>query len=105
MASTILDADYGIAASRVSALEQALVAARAEMEALVPSEPEAIGSVVRFRKYNFGYTFAAIKTPNELWYITQDGTRTSRQGHAPKSWDDLLAWIGQRNWHRIEVLG
>ena len=39
-----------------------------------------------------------------VWYITQDGSRSSRQGHAPKTWDGLLDWIGERHWDSIEVL-
>lgn len=81
----------------------------AELESLLadsrPQEPEAEGSVIRFRKYNGCYSFAAIRTPNGSWYITQNGSRSPRQGHAPKGWDALLDWIGVRNWDAIEVLG
>jgi hypothetical protein len=31
-------------------------------------------------------------------------SRSSRQGHAPTTWDELLDWIGKRNWDSIEVL-
>ncbi|AOT24727.1 hypothetical protein PBI_STASIA_71 [Mycobacterium phage Stasia] len=89
--------------ARIEELEAELALAKAVREEFVPVEPTEDGSVVRFVKYNLSYTFAAIKVLGR-WYITQDGSRSARQGHAPKAWDELLAWIGQRNWHRIEVL-
>jgi hypothetical protein len=104
MATTLVDEDVQSLNARIEELRAELALAEVARASYMPEEPTEVGSVVRFSKYNFGYTFAAIKVPNGLWYITQDGRRTSRQGHAPKTWGELLTWIGERNWHRIEVL-
>lgn len=66
-------------------------------------EPKDTGSVIRFKKYNQAYFFAAIKI-GEFWYITQDGARTPAQGKGPYDWEDLLEWIGERNYGTVEVL-
>ncbi|AGK88003.1 hypothetical protein M041_gp16 [Mycobacterium phage Severus] len=89
----------------INTLEVHLEKARQQLAELTSELPEPAeeGTVIRFRKYNQIYTFAAIKVGGS-WFITQDGSRTSRQGHAPKSWSQLLAWIGERNWNTIEVL-
>lgn len=90
----------------------------AELESLLteslPLEP-ANGSVIRFAKYHGVYQFAAIRVDRVVgdltggatmayWYVTQDGSRSSRQGRPPMQWDALLDWIGERNWDSIEVL-
>jgi hypothetical protein len=75
-----------------------------ELEGFTPQEPAGLNTVVRFRKYRAQYSFAAIKVGTS-WYLTQDGSRSSRQGHAPKTWDELLEFIGDRNWASVEVLG
>ncbi|AEJ94534.1 hypothetical protein PBI_ACHEBE_71 [Mycobacterium phage Achebe] len=103
MAVTLVDDTVQGLNARIEELEAELALARAVREAHVPEEPSVDGTVIRFVKYNLSYTFAAIRVLGR-WYITQDGTRSPRQGHAPKAWDELLAWIGERNWHRIEVL-
>jgi len=75
-----------------------------ELAAAVPEEPAETGSVIRFRKYRGAYTFAALKVPAGRWFLTQDGSRTPRQGYAPKDWGQLLTFIGEHNWGSIEVL-
>lgn len=84
-------------------LEAQLAAIDTDLEGLVPSEPVGLGAVIRFKKWH-GYSYAAIRTPKG-WFITQDGSRSARQGIPPKDWDSLLQWIAERNWHSIEVLG
>ncbi|ATN88142.1 hypothetical protein SEA_CINDARADIX_69 [Mycobacterium phage Cindaradix] len=103
MAVALVDEAVNGLNARIEELERELALAKAVREEFVPVEPVEDGAVIRFVKYNLSYTFAAIKVMGR-WYITQDGSRSSRQGHAPKAWDELLDWIGQRNWHRIEVL-
>ncbi|QBP31457.1 hypothetical protein KIY76_gp72 [Mycobacterium phage Miramae] len=103
MAVTLVDEDVRGLNARIEELEAELALARAVREQYIPVEPAEDGAVIRFVKYNLTYTFAAIRVLGR-WYITQDGSRSARQGHAPKAWDELLAWIGERNWHRIEVL-
>lgn len=74
-----------------------------EQVSLLNLEPKEQGSVIRFAKFNQEYQFAAIKI-GDGWYVTQDGSRSSRQGYSPKAWSELLTWIGDRNWETIEVL-
>jgi len=104
MATALVDETVQSLNVRIEELEAELALAKVARESFTPEEPAEEGSVIRFQKYNYGYTFAAIKVPNGLWYLTQDGSRSARQGHAPKTWAELLAFIGPRNWHRIEVL-
>lgn len=102
--------DARLVEARIRELELQLENERAELAALQapPSEPQGDGAVIRFAKYGKGFCFAAIKVTDLLgcsrWYVTQDGSRSSRQGHPPKTWDALLEWIGGRNWDGIEVL-
>ncbi|AHG24117.1 hypothetical protein PBI_NYXIS_72 [Mycobacterium phage Nyxis] len=103
MAVALVDEAVNGLNARIEELERELALAKAVREEFIPVEPAEDGAVIRFVKYNLSYTFAAIRVLGR-WYITQDGTRSPRQGHAPKAWDELLAWIGERNWHRIEVL-
>ena len=83
---------------------------KAAIAEATPDEPQADRAVIRFKKYGGRYDYAAIRTADgnpfqeSKWYVTQDGTRSSRQGIAPKTWAELLEWIGERNWDRIEVL-
>ena len=105
------DATAGVVELRIAELERQLEAEKADLAALRLPPPEPVGenAVIRFAKYGGAYAFAAIKVPGATgqswyWYITQDGSRTSRQGHAPKTWVALLDWIGERNWAAIEVL-
>jgi hypothetical protein len=103
----------GLLAAKAEA-ESKLAAAAAELEDInedlqyyVPVEPLAEDVVIRFRKYGLAYTFAAIRIitgiGDAVWYITQDGTRPQSR-KAPKTWGDLLEWIGERNWGTIAVL-
>lgn len=99
--------DRIIVSERIAELELELERSRKLLDA--PQEPQAVHSVVRFVKYDQRYTFAAIKAYTDaagigIWFLTQDGSRTSRQGHAPKYWADLLRFIGERNLHTLEVL-
>jgi hypothetical protein len=61
------------------------------------------GSVIRFVKYAGGYTFAALNIEG-CWFVTQDGSRSGKQGFPPMDWDTLLEWIGSRNLDTIELL-
>ncbi|AFU20696.1 hypothetical protein SEA_CHUPACABRA_70 [Mycobacterium phage Chupacabra] len=104
MATALIDTAEAARTKRwIDLLERKLQDAQEKLSTLTPVEPAEEGSVVRFRKYNQIYTFAAIKV-GDRWFITQDGSRTSRQGHAPKTWAQLLEWIGERNWTTVEVL-
>lgn len=87
----------------IAKAEDALEQARAALASFTPDEPLGQAAVVRFKKFRHAYSYAAIRV-GDHWYVTQDGTRTSRQGVAPLAWDDLLEWIGDRNWDSIEVL-
>jgi len=65
------------------------------------------GSVIRFRKYGGACNFVAIKIASgigALWYVTVDGSRSSRQGIPPEDWQELTDWIDEHNWDRIEVI-
>ncbi|QKO02469.1 hypothetical protein KIV64_gp19 [Mycobacterium phage DroogsArmy] len=92
----------------IATLEQSLKEARErQAEAKRPLEPAGKDVVIRFRKYDRRYSFAALKVVGigyPKWFLTQDGTRSSRQGKAPMVWSDLLDFIGERNWDTIEVL-
>lgn len=85
-------------AQLVSGLDQA----KARLKSLVPDEPLGQGTVVRFKKYNRRYTYAAIRVGSE-WYLSQNPTRPQDR-KAPKYWSELLEFIGDRNWDTIEVL-
>lgn len=67
-----------------------------------PNEPAGLGTVVRFRKYDRRYTYAAIKVGLE-WYLTQNPARPQDRKE-PKKWSSLLDFVGERNWDTIEVL-
>lgn len=92
----------------IATLEQTLTEARAKLaQSKRPLEPAGKDVVIRFRKYDRRYSFAALKVVGigyPKWFLTQDGTRSSRQGKAPMVWSDLLDFIGERNWDTIEVL-
>jgi hypothetical protein len=109
MATNLLERNNVTALERIVKLEDELAAAKKLLEQR-PAEPSGMGTVVRFKKFGQAYSFAAIRvadgivTHNGYWYVTQDGTRTSRQGIPPKTWDGLLDWIGERNFGTIEVL-
>lgn len=72
-----------------------------------PIEPLHDGSmtppVVRFTKWE-GYTYAAIRTPDERWFVTQDPDRYGNQRIFPMRWEELLDWLGERNWSTLELL-
>lgn len=119
MATKLMKVDAELTRLRIEELERQLAAEHEVLDNAKPSEPSGENRVIRFAKYGNTYCFAAIKITQTAvvgdttagrvvttarWYITQDGSRTSRQGHAPKSWDALLQWIGERNWTQIEVL-
>ncbi|QSM01170.1 hypothetical protein SEA_NANOSMITE_146 [Mycobacterium phage Nanosmite] len=109
MATTLVPTgiDRSLVQARIAELEAEL--AKEKQLLLEPQEPEENHAVIRFVKYNSRYTFAAIRAYTDasgqgVWFITQDGSRTARQGHPPKRWNELLNFIGERNWKRIEVL-
>lgn len=109
MAVKLMQVDLALTALRVQELERQLAKEREALAEAQPVEPAGENRVIRFAKYGNTYCFAAIKvrdivTGVDRWYVTQDGSRSSRQGHAPKTWDALLEWIGERNWGGIEVL-
>lgn len=104
-----LVADIEASERAIAAATAAIDEAKAALKGLTPDEPAGADAVVRFRKYNGRYSYAAIKTvegPLEQarWFVTQDGTRSARQGIPPKTWPELLEWIGERNWDAIRVL-
>ncbi|WP_099021203.1 hypothetical protein [Mycolicibacterium palauense] len=87
---------------RIADLTHELEVAQEEYENAQPVEPQSIGSVIRFTNWN-GYLYAAIKL-DKGWYVTQDGSRSARQGIKPMTWEKLLEWVGVRNWEDMEVL-
>ncbi|QGH80642.1 hypothetical protein SEA_RAHALELUJAH_82 [Mycobacterium phage Rahalelujah] len=65
-----------------------------------PAEPAVDGSVIRFTREDWGpYSYAAIRVGG-YWYITQ--SKLSR--HSCKAWDHFLTWLGEENWHSLELL-
>ncbi|MBB5167101.1 hypothetical protein [Mycobacterium sp. AZCC_0083] len=109
MATTLVPTgqDRKLAKLRIQELEEQLALERSLLAD--PIEPALNHAVIRFVKYDQKYTFAAIRAYTNaadggIWFVTQDGSRSSRQGHAPKTWTELLAFIGERNWPNIEVL-
>jgi hypothetical protein len=115
MAVKALEVSRDLVAARIAELEEQLAKEKQILAAARPVEPEFTASVVRFQK--FDYSWAAIKVGGSIaeyirtgradagrWYVTQDGSRSARQGIPPKTWSELLEWIGERNWDTIEVL-
>lgn len=100
MASTRIDRS-GVKA-RIAELTEELLAAQNRLLALTPDEPAGQGTVVRFLKYNQHYTYAALRVGDE-WYLTQNPTR-AQDRRAPKTWAELLEFVGERNWDSIAVL-
>lgn len=106
MATSLVTVSKDLVEARIAELQAQLEEEQEKLIELRPTEPEGDFAVIRFTK--FGYTWAAIKTRTitgrYLWYVTQDGSRSARQGVTPKTWDDLIDWISDRNWEFIEVL-
>lgn len=100
MGVSLLGTTRAEAEAKVASLTHQLDEAVATLEGLAPVEPPP-GSVIRFRK--FGYTWAAISIMGD-WYVTQDGSRTERQGVPVRSWAQFLVWVYKENWGTIEVL-
>lgn len=69
-----------------------------------PLEPTEDNAVVRWSKWEGGYSYASIKTPNGMWYTTQDPDRFGNQRIFPADWDDLLGIVGEKNWASMELL-
>lgn len=76
-----------------------------------PVEPNFDGAVVRWSKWGAGtadarvdYTYASIRTPDGVWYTTQDPRRTGGNKILPLFWEELLAKIGEKNWNTLELL-
>ena len=115
MATTLVAENAAVVKLRIEELEQQLRAQQELLANATPREPIGDGTVVRFTNWE-GYEYAAIRVPQRgvtsspfaatahRWYVTQDGSRSSRQGVPPKNWVELLNWIGAKNWHTIEVL-
>jgi hypothetical protein len=109
MAVHLVNGTATAARQRIAELETQLEAEKAilEMEA-TPAEPLEANAVIRFRKYRGTYSFAAIKggsgDSRNLWFATQDASRSTRPGQPPRTWGQLLYWIGSHNWHQIEVM-
>jgi hypothetical protein len=101
MATSLL-ADRQAQKQAIALAEAALEKAKAALADLTPDEPLGTGAVIRFKKYRHAYSYAAIRATDH-WYLTQDGTRPGSR-KAPKTWDELLEWIGESNWNTIEVL-
>jgi hypothetical protein len=110
MATKLVQIDNELTELRIEVLKNELEEAQALLlSQRVPEEPAGESRVIRFSKYGNTYCFAAIKVSqgnfaSARWYVTQDGSRSSRQGHPAKTWGELLSWIGERNWDKIEVL-
>lgn len=88
-------------AQQVADLEAQLAEARRELADAKPPLPKFDGAVIKFDK--FDYAWAAIKVKGK-WYVTQDGSRTARQGIAPMTDDAFLAWVYESNWDSIEQM-
>lgn len=109
MATSLVEVSADLVRARIEDLTRQLELAESDLEELTPQEPESLHAVIRFWKWDQSYIYVAVKTHlnadgKGVWYISQDGSRTSRQGIPPKTWAQLVAWIGERNWARIEVL-
>jgi len=118
--SLVEEAVQGLDA-RIEELEAELTLAKEARAWYLPDEPSEEGTVIRFVKPNLSLqlaqsqgalieawhrslaSLAAIKA-GDRWYITQDGACYAYDGWPAKTWNELLSWIGERNWHRIEVL-
>jgi hypothetical protein len=114
VATSLVTVSKDLVEARIAELTAELAKEQQTLATLRPDEPSGTSTVIRFQK--FDYTWAAIKVggsigdyirtgqPEARWFVTQDGSRTARQGVPPMKWDDLLDWISQRNWNSIEVL-
>ena len=101
MATKLIDTHHEAKLRRLAELNAEL----AELEAdliFTPEEPASLDTVVRFRKFDRQYTYAAIKVGYE-WYLTQNPERPQDR-RPPKTWSELLTFIGERNFDTIEVL-
>lgn len=88
--------------------EQTVAELASVAASLTPSEPDGVGTVVRFTKWD-GYHYAAIRGKDDafgkgVWYFTQDPTRSGGNKMLPKNWVGLLDTVGERNWDTLEVL-
>jgi hypothetical protein len=104
--ATLVSTQHAEAKAKLAELKAQLDKVQESLAGYTPDEPIEYGTVVRFRKFNQSYTYAAIKVPTvggTVWYLTQNPTRTQDR-KAPKSWDELLDFIGERNYDTIEVL-
>lgn len=87
-----------------NAAREVAIAGLMDMNLLgIPAEPAADGTVIRFAKYNRSYWFAALRASGK-WFVTHSSVSTHKNQHAPRTWPELLQWIGERNWDGIEVL-
>jgi len=100
MATNLMERNGVEALKRIKELEDELNAAKALLSQR-PAEPSDDQAVIRFRKYSTLYSYAAIKV-GRRWFLTQSGDPQYKR--SPKAWDELLDWIGETNWHTIEVL-
>ncbi|QBP31097.1 hypothetical protein SEA_REFUGE_79 [Mycobacterium phage Refuge] len=64
-----------------------------------PAEPSEDGSVVRFRKWDSAYSYAAIRIDG-YWFLTQG--KMARV--SPRRWDEFLDWVGEEGWPSLELL-
>ncbi|DAZ90319.1 hypothetical protein [Mycobacteroides abscessus] len=71
----------------------------------MPKEPFGTFTVVRFKKIRErdgqSLTYAAIRNGDQ-WTLTQHPSSNYPQN--PRRWADLMNWIGQDQWHTVEVM-
>jgi hypothetical protein len=105
VATKLVSTQHAEAQAKLAELKAQLDKVQESLAGYTPVEPIEYGTVVRFRKYQ-SYTYAAIKVPavgGTVWYLTQNPTRPQDR-KSPKTWSELLDFIGERNYHTIEVL-
>jgi hypothetical protein len=100
--ATSIAVNRSVLKNRAEALEAQLREIQKGLASLVPDEPVGLGTVIRFKKFNRQYSYAAIKVGDE-WYLTQNPNRPQDR-KLPKTWDELLDFVGERNWETVEVL-
>jgi hypothetical protein len=107
MATKLVSTQHAEAQAKLAELKAQLDKVQESLAGYTPVEPVGYDNVIRFKKFNQGYTYAAIKVMSyaagPVWYLTQNPTRTQDR-KSPKTWSELLDFIGERNYHTIEVL-
>lgn len=110
MATSLVSVNRDHVKARIEHLQAELAAELELLSESKPVEPTDNEAMIRFKK--FGYSWGAIRVftdptlgaPSVRWFITQDGSRSARQGIPAKTWVDLLEWMSERNWDTIKVM-